>query len=315
MVGITDHRSRGRLRVGFIMFATLVFETVLGSNIMVPLERDNYGLGAVVSLQVSGFTTGNRMAALTLSPSSFITTGREDAPANPVFTLGETGAQFAESSVRFVRYSLGRSRLAIGHGSSLYRAHGPISIMRTNSTNLVLNSTESFFVQNCAPNSLVNLPYIETPHGSQIEAQVIVGEWFAEYMQPRRMLLEYIDNSSILRITPGLHVELHNTLLRAGLTTVSDSDLVYTSCMNKSRGPIILVSFPDVNNDTATIALYPEDYLRDLPGTNRCRLMIEVSHGNEAVLNLLHLPGINIRLPQRTSRNETLTIQICDSYL
>ena len=293
-----------------IQYVLLIhLHTAKASNILVPLQADNFGLGSLVPLGVSGLT-GPRMAVLTFAPSSFITTGNGDPATNPIFTIGDDLVQFEETNTRFVRYSLGRSRLAIGPRSELFRAHGPIAVL--NNSFLVLNSTESHFHQNCLPDSLITIPYTNQSSSIAIEGQINFDEWFQVFLSPRWILLDHMDDGSILKIPGPLHWELHHILITAGFVEVSDSDFVFTNCGNKQAAPVIQFLIPGVDSEISTLALYPEDYLRDYPNTDRCKLLIGINRGSGAVWNLLQMPGINIRLSNDTRSSN---LQVCDTNL
>ena len=125
-----------------------------------------------------------------------------------------------------------------------------------------------------------------------------------------RLYLKTISDGSILSVSREILVRIMSVL---SISNQNSSDIMGCETVLENA-PLIEIKIESIPGIFVSLVLYPEDYMRPIPGTDRCKLLIGVSHRRVILLNPLLIDGVNIRI-NRWSLESGGSIQFCDTLL
>ena len=285
--------------------------SVLASDLVVPTDFDSFSGDVLVSTSFVGIDERDPLTVLTLSRSSLIATGESCCPSERVFLIGDR-VRVEDPGIVFSTTTLGRPQIGMGPESAILNSHGPIALVKnlTNPVGLVLNSTEEFFNDFCAPDSMTTIRYFGHAVGIGFPGSLVIGSTTSSPVE--RVYMKTVSEGMLLGVPFDILSAIVDGLENAGVVRHSGNN--FTNCGNLPSSLSITLTIRNSDRSIASLRILPEDYLRPVGGTDVCRLMISTSYRRVILLNPLMLPGVNIRLG-RWTREHGGTIQLCDTSL
>jgi len=294
----------------------LLITPLIATNQIIPTEFDSFSGDVLVSTSVVGVGGHDRdpMTVLTLARSSLIATGDTCCPSERVFVIANR-FRIEDPYLVFAPTTLGRPQIGMGPDSAILDSHGPIGLFKnlTNPVGLVLNTTEEFFNDFCDPTSITTFWYSTSRvNGIAMVGSLGFGSLIATPLE--RIYMKTVSDGSLLGVPFDIHSSIMDALAHAGAVRMMGNN--YTNCENIPHSLSLTISIRNPNDYTnSSLTILPEDYLRKIPGTDTCRLLISTSYRRVILLNPLMLPGVNIRLGRRSSRDSGGYIQLCDTSI
>ena len=295
------------------LFCLFVYYAV-GQPISIPFEIADNGM-SLVNISFPGLI-GNETFYFTLKPkgSSCIMiepadSGESDlvertvsmpltfANSIPEFSLLEDEMYVGTPRATRIDFSLiseaSCREIAIGPGSKVLEDCGSVNYLRSINQLILYDVDGSIYRENCAPNSVVGIPFIASDIRADWVMMIDMGDWVPRPFRASTWMMNYDDI---------LHVPLESLEM---ITDIIESDLredrIILRCQNvRQRLPRIVLSIldisPPMDRVTGQLVLYPEDYTRMYPDGS-CKLLIGTGVGtpNSARFNPLLVPGLNVR--------------------